>query len=278
MKFDSKLGEWVGRERFCSVAAAVAGAAVAGVAGAAISANAAEKSAGIQASAADRATAAQQAQFQQTQATLAPFVNLGTTAGTNLLGPLLTSGQLTAPFNPTIQQLQSTPGYQFTLNQGEQAVQNGAAANGLGISGAEQKGEINYAEGLAGTTFQQQFQNYLAQNQQTFNMLSSTASLGENAAAQTGNIGASTQNSVSNLLTGAANASAAGVVGSANAISSGLNSASSGALNGLLISKAFPSGASTTSSNTLQTAFPNSTTDFGAVDQNQLLSNAGFTQ
>jgi hypothetical protein len=62
-----------------------------------------------------------------------------------------------APGQMTQAELAATPGYQFTLNQGLQAVQNSAAAKGLGVSGAALKGAADYATGLADSTYQTQF-------------------------------------------------------------------------------------------------------------------------
>lgn len=69
------------------------------------------------------------------------------------------------PFNMTESELQKTPGYQFNLTQGLKAVQNSAAARGLGVSGAAQKGAANFATGLADSTYQNQFANYVTNYQ-----------------------------------------------------------------------------------------------------------------
>lgn len=191
----------------------------AGVLGAGASLGAAE----IQSNAAQSAANAQLNMYNQSAARLQPFVGAGSGAigalqgltGTNAGGNPLTA-PLTKPFQPTLAQLQQTPGYQFTLQQGLESTQNGFAAQGLGQSGAAQKGAINYAEGLAGTTYQQQFQNYLSQNQQIYNMLGGLASQGENAAAGVGNQGIQSQALANQLTTSGAAAQAAGLVGAAN--------------------------------------------------------------
>lgn len=181
-----------------------------------------------QASAANNASAAQLAMFQQIQKNLQPFITGGTGAfnavsnltGTGPGGNPLTA-PLTKPFNPTMADLAATPGYQFTLDQGLLATQNGYAAQGLGQSGAAVKGAANYAEGLASTTYQQQFQNYLQQNQQIYNMLGGLAGTGENAAAGLGNAGLQAQSTASGYSTSAAAAGAAGLVGATNALGGG---------------------------------------------------------
>ena len=159
-------------------------------------------------------------------------------------------------FQPTQAQLEATPGYQFDLSQGLLGAQNGATAQGLGVSGAAMKAGATYATGLANNTLTTQDQIYnanLANAQGIYNTgltntqgifqqnlsniinpLMSQAQLGENAAAQTGTIGANAISAQSNLLTGAANAQAAGTVGAANAASSGLSNVGSSATNYLL--------------------------------------------
>jgi hypothetical protein len=209
-----------------------AGVAVAGVAGSAIQANAAQSAAQTQANAAEQASQVQQQQYAVTRNDLLPYNQQGQKATTELNAEL---PSLIAPFQPTQAQLAATPGYQFTLQQGEQATQNSFAAQGLADSGAALKGAANYAEGLAGTTFQQQFQNYLGQHQQIYSMLNAQQTLGENAAAQTGQAGTAAAQSSGAALIGAGNAGAAGTVGSANAISGGLNSLGSNALTYTLV-------------------------------------------
>lgn len=217
--------------------------AVSGLLGGANSSNAATQAAQVQATAAHEAAQNQLAEFGQIRSDLAPFRDagsgaistlaplIGTAPGTNPL-----TAPLTRPFAPTLAQLQSTPGYQFVLDQGQKAVTNSFAAQGLGSSGAALKGAANYAEGLAGTTFQQQFQNYLAQNQQIYNMISGQGNLGENAAAQTGALGTQNTLAANNFATSGAAATAGGIVGSANALNSALSGVSgAGSSTGLLL-------------------------------------------
>ena len=212
------------------VGAAVA-AGVAGVAGSLIQANAAEDAASKQAAAANHGIDVQEANFQQIQQNLLPYMRYGQTGLDILNGTGPTSlNMLTKPFSPA--DLANTPGYQFTLQQGEQAVANGLSAQGLAsnntpgaVSGPAQKAAINYAEGLASTTYNQQLQNYLSQNQQIYNMLAGVVGTGANAAAGLGGFGTTTATNVSNLLGTAGAAQAAGTIGSANAFANGLNGA-----------------------------------------------------
>jgi hypothetical protein len=232
------------------IAAAIGG--VASVASAGINANAATSAAQTQASAANTASANQLAEFNQTKQQLQPF----TTAGTNALSTLQASlglggggynllqanGINGLTFQPTQAQLAATPGYQFDLAQGEQAVANSNAAQGTGVSGAALKGAANYATGLANNTlttqqgiFQQNLGNVLSP-------LSNLVGTGENAAATTGQQGIQAVGAANQALIGGANATAAGTVGSANAISGGLSGAASTPLNYALYSQLLGGG------------------------------------
>jgi len=92
-----------------------------------------------------------------------PYAELGNVAGQQLQSRL---GELTnvAPINlPTVpgtltqEELEKTPGYQFTQYQGLKSVQNSAAARGLGVSGAALKGAAAFATGLASSTYAERF-------------------------------------------------------------------------------------------------------------------------
>ena len=184
-----------------------------------------------------------QAQMQaQMNERLAPFVQGGKNAlgalqrltGTNEGGDP-TKAYLTSKFAPTMEQLASTPGYQFTLGQGQKAVTNAAAAKGLGQSGAALRGAVDYAGGLASTTFQQQFQNYLAENAQIYNMINGQTQTGLNAAVQQGAQGNQILGMMTNSLGGIGSALASGTVGQANAMMGGLNALAGGGSNALML-------------------------------------------
>lgn len=224
------------------IAAAIGVSAAAGLAGSAISSSAASKAGKEQASAANTASDNTLAMFNQTQANLAPFVSQGKQVNpelTNLLGlnpggnPM--TAPLSAPFQPTLAQLQSSPGYQFSLDQGLKATENSMSASGLGKSGAAQKGAANFAEGLAGTQYSNLAQLYYQGNQQAYNMLAGQQALGENAAATTGSQGLTASGQAGNFSTAGAAASAAGTVGSANALGQGLSGLGGAASNYALL-------------------------------------------
>jgi hypothetical protein len=161
--------------------------------------------------------------YQQTRNDLLPYQQAGQQFSNQLTQRM---PELTANFNPTMDQLNNTPGYQFIKQQGLEAAQNGFAAKGLGTSGAAMKGAADYASGLAANTLSLQQQIFSANQQNAYNKLMGGASLGENAAAQSGSIGSSYVNAATQAQMGGANASAAGTIGSANAWANSLTNAS----------------------------------------------------
>lgn len=137
--------------------------------------------------------------------------------GGPVAGPL-DSALLKAPsmnFNQAM--LEQTPGYQFNLKQGLKAVQNSAAARGLGVSGAAEKGAADYATGLADSTYQNQFNNAVTNQTNQFNRLMALTNLGQNSAAGVGQAGISTGNSLASNAIGSGNAQAAGSIAAGQA-------------------------------------------------------------
>jgi len=116
---------------------------------------------------------------------LQPYLqNYGTAQGgvgqlTNLLGitapsagtvgssptgaPVSSGGGGVGPSVPSsiLQALQATPGYQFQLEQGDNAINAQAAATGMNASGNQALALSKFNQGLAGTTYQQAVQNLM---------------------------------------------------------------------------------------------------------------------
>ena len=157
-------------------------------------------------------------------------------------GQLPTAGNPAfAPITPNLATISQTPGYQFNLYQGLKSTQNAASARGLGVSGAALKGAASYATGLADSTYQNQFNNLVTNQNNLFNRqnaifgnLLSEAQLGANAGAGLATNATQTGGNIGSNMIGAGNAAAAGQIGQANAISSGLTGATGNAQNLLL--------------------------------------------
>jgi len=226
---------------FDPVTALVAGGAT--LLGSKMASDASKSAANTQSDAARYAADLQNQNLQQTRQSLQPFINTGYDAQSslrNLLGlgkptDSNTFGSLTKPFNAQTWEQWKDPGYDFQLQQGQQALQNSQAAKDGVLSGAALKDLIGFNQGMANTAYQNAFGRYMSQNDATYNRLSSLLGIGENAAAGVGNTGAQVTSNIANTLTSGANAQAAGTVGSANAWSGGLNNAAGYyALSGML--------------------------------------------
>lgn len=217
------------------VAAAVVGSAVVGGVASNMAADKQSKAAG---KAADQSAEA----AAQIREDLTPYNDLGQQAinplwaamgytvnpdGTVGINPSATLQQQFS-FNPD--DLASTPGYQFALNQGLRSTNNALSAQGLGLSGAQAKGLSSYATGLADQTYGNQFNRALSTYNTNYQVaannvanLQNLLNTGQNSAAQTGQAGLAAANNAGNYLTQAGNAQAAGITGTANAVNNGVN-------------------------------------------------------
>lgn len=193
-----------------------------------IGSNAAKSAANSQAAATDRANALLNLQYNTTRSDLEPWRASGSAAAGALSQKLGIGGNpgasdygsLTRQF--TGADLASDPGYQFGLNQGQKQLDQKAASGGSYYSGAALKAAARYGNDYAGTKFGEAFNRDQASKTQTYNMLSGTSGLGENAAAQTGNFGAQMTGQVANNTTALGTAQGAAQIAGANAINNGL--------------------------------------------------------
>ena len=186
------------------VATAIIGSAVVGGAATAYSAS---KASDAQQQAAAQAANTQLSMYNQTNANLAPYRQIGNTAATQLTNQL---PSLTAPISVNPQDFENSDMYKFLQTQGERAVTNSSAARGLGTSGAALKGSAAFETGLNTQQYQQNFNNQVTNQTNAYNRLAGLISTGENAAAQTGNAATATGQGVAASETAAGNAAAAG--------------------------------------------------------------------
>lgn len=169
----------------------------------------------------------QQQMFQQAQQNLQPFMQYGQNA-LQTLAPLIGIGadpmkaQLTSRFDPTIERLEKTPGYKFTLDQGLRNLQNAFAAKGLGSSSNALRGAADYVKDLASTTFQQQFQNYWGENKSIYDMLAGAGNVGANAAGQGAGLASNFGQMMGQGAQGYGNALGMGTLGANNALWKGI--------------------------------------------------------
>lgn len=188
--------------------------------GAAVSAaaniyGASKASSAIQGSA-NQAAQTQMQMFNTTNRYLSPYRQAGQTD----LGTLQSELPfLTSPIKMDQAALEQTPGYQFARTQGLKAVQNSAAARGLGASGAALKGAATFATGLADQTYQTQFNLENVNRSNAYNRLAGLVDLGQKSATGTGAAALSTGLGVGVSQMAAGNAQAAGY----NSLGAGAN-------------------------------------------------------
>lgn len=126
--------------------------------------SAADKAADRQAEAADMAAAAQRKQYKQARRDMLPYQQAGTSALSQY--QQLLTGQGGRP--PEYDIFTNSPGYQFQQQEGQKAIEAGAAARGGLLSGATQKALTKYGQNVASQqygTFMDRLQGLSAQGQ-----------------------------------------------------------------------------------------------------------------
>lgn len=204
-------------------------AAAAVVGGALISADASKSASDAQTAAADKSIALNQ-----------PFHDMGVSAGnrlSTLLGLPSTDGQDNSA-DPTfgsankdfsMADYQADPGYQFRLDQGNQALQNSAAARGGLLSGRAAKDAMAYNGGQASQEYANAFSRFQVNRSNKLNPLQSLMGAGQTAT-----------NGMTADVTGSGNAQAAGYVGGANAVNNAVGQGTSMYQTNRLMDNLFP--------------------------------------
>lgn len=204
----------------------------------------------------------QQQQLNRENTNEQPFVGAGQQAVGNLSKLLAPGGSLTqgyGSFNaPTGVTEQNDPGYQFRLQQGQNALQNSAAARGGLLSTGTAKNLNDYAQGAASQeygnvynralgTYQTNQNNFNQNNSNLYSRLFGVSQLGQGAASSLNSAQqAGTNNLTGNLLgtaqiqgndlMGVGNAQAAGTIGQANALGGALSGGANAIGQGITLS------------------------------------------
>lgn len=166
---------------------AVAGAAI-GLVGSSIMSSSTGDAAASQQAASDAAIAEQRRQFDLTRGDLSRYREVGG----NALGQL--SGELGRM--PTSAEVMSDPGYQFGLNQGQQALDRKFAASGGRVSGAALKAATQFGTNYATAGFGAAYQR----RQDRLNRLAALAGIGQTATNASAAAGANSANQISGLM------------------------------------------------------------------------------
>lgn len=191
----------------------------------------------------DENLAFQKQQYNDATARSMPWIQAGQGAVQNLWQSLQSgdlSKQWTQQFQaPTAATEQNDPGYQFRLQQGQQALERSAAARGGIYSGGTLKAEQRYGQDYASNEYSNVYNRALGQYQMSYNQfqnnqaneynrLAGVAGLGQVSANQLNTTGMQTGANVGNTLTSLGNqlgqdyqnygnAQASGYINSANA-------------------------------------------------------------
>lgn len=174
-------------------------------------------------------------EFGNTTSNFNPYLSLGSTSANNLQGLLSNGFQA-----PTLQQAENTPGYQFNLQQGTNAILNNASATGNLMSGTTGTALEQYGQGLAQNTYQQAYNNALSGYNANLTGLLGGTQIGQGSTSTLGMLGNQAAGINSNIQLGgseaqaqqinnAASAAAYGTLGQAN----GWANAAGGMIGGL---------------------------------------------
>lgn len=208
-------------------------------------AQAAEQAAQLQYQAETNALDFDKQVYSNAQGYFAPFQSQGNVA----LGQLAQGSAPGGQFNSTptsAQVMAQDPGYQFNLQQGQQAVQRAEAAGGNVGSGGALKAASQYATNYTTNAYGQAYNQFMNTRQANYGNLMSIAGLGEQASMAASNAGTGAASNFSNTslaganaqgndLTSGAAASAAGTIGAANAWGGALGGVGNSASNYLML-------------------------------------------
>jgi hypothetical protein len=234
------------------IGSAVIGSKAAGKAAAAQK-DSATYAADLQKQEADNSLDFQKSVYSDQKAALAPYQAQGLKSLDQLATGTAAGGEFEKSF--TADDMKTLdPGYDFRLQQGQQALERAEAAGGSIGSGAALKAAARYSQDYASGEFSNAYNRFMTTRQDNYNNVAALAGVGQTATQQANAAGTSAANNVSNInstyatnagndIMAAGNAQASGYVGSANAWGSGLNSIGNSAMNLFALSKLTGSGA-----------------------------------
>lgn len=215
--------------------AAAGGSILSGIMGS----DATKSAAAQQAAAANNATNAELGMYNQTVAREQPFVSAGQNALTSLQG-LLGLGSSGGPSSPILAMLgigpggatggginpstfQGSPGYQYQLQQGMNAVTNANAPTGIGGNALRQLQQTG--QGLANQNWSNYLGNASSAWQQLLGQVGGIAGMGQASAGNLATAGTAVGGQIGANSIYAGNALGQGITNSASALAGGMNGA-----------------------------------------------------
>lgn len=205
-----------------AIATAIIGSAVVG---GVMSSNAADDAADAQVDSARLASQTELKMFNQNREDMKPWREAGTVALGQLTSGTNAGGEFNRDFR--LSDFTKDPGYDFRMQQGQQALERSAAARGGALSGAALKDITRFGQGVASDEYQNSYNRFNADRDRRFNRLSALAGVGQTATRDVASMGAATASNIAGNQLAAGNATAAGYVGRANAVNSAIGNAQS---------------------------------------------------
>jgi hypothetical protein len=191
-------------------------------------AQSAEKAAGQYAAGGERALQYNREMYDKTNLQNAPYRTVGENAA-NLYNQNLNSGYFTN--QPSIDDLtRLMPNYQFGLSQGMGALNSQLNAAGGLVGGNAIQGAQQFAQGYAGTSLADAFNQYQANRTNVASNIGAGAGFGLNANTITANAGTGAATNASNVLSSIGNAQAASTMAAGQAYGNAANSISNYAM------------------------------------------------
>lgn len=181
------------------------------VVGGAIAADASRSAANKQRDAAQQSTDVQERMYQQTREDNLPALQSRNTA-LQRLQSLLGTNTL-----PSARDVQNEAGYQFGLQQGQQALQRQATARGMSNSGQALTAAARYGNDYAATKYNDAFNRLQSFRQQQWNEGASLAGLGQTGASQVASSGQNFANAAGQNALAVGNVQAASTLAQGNA-------------------------------------------------------------
>ena len=221
------------------IATAIAGSAIIG---GVVASNSASKAAKAQENAANKASATELEQYYQNREDMQPWRDAGQQALDQMSAGTVAGGDFNRDF--TLADFTKDPGYDFRMQQGQQALDRSAAARGGALSGAAIKGQTRYGQDYASGEYQNAYNRFNNDRTQRFNRLASLAGVGQTATRDVAQQGAQVASNVANNTIGAGNAQASSYVGQGNAISGAAQTLGNFAMNKYYMSQ-MPGGPTT---------------------------------
>lgn len=125
-------------------------------------------------------------------------------------------GSQAGPINPG--DVSADPGYQFGLQQGQQALRSSETARGMSDSGAALKAASQYGTDYATTKYDDAFNREVTNRQQQLNPFLSLAGAGQVGATTTAQAGTGAANQISANQVSAGNSNAASTIAAGNIV------------------------------------------------------------